>query len=300
MVIGDTLMTFGFAMLVVAFAAAFAGDSMFPDETDFRVLTPLPITRGVRVLGEAARRRLVPGARDRRDLAGAATAVHRNQRRTSCRSHLGGSSACVFGYQHRRLALRGHGSDGGPGRDRPVRAPRRYLRPMAVGTRTAILCGVVLLLPLAGRMPSQARGFLAESALLYLAPPAWFVGLQRVGLGVADGYDVRMAMVAIAALALTSVVVAACYVVLYRKFDVVMLRQSSTGSARGASMDSGLTRTVRLPPARRATVARSRRTIGATRSDGRGHAVCDRNTLEKPAAPGRVSGRCRVRDRLER
>ena len=38
-------------------------------------------------------------------------------------------------------------------------APRRYLRPMAVGTRTAILCGVVLLLPLAGRMPSQARGF---------------------------------------------------------------------------------------------------------------------------------------------
>jgi hypothetical protein len=45
MVIGDTLMTFGFAMLLSAFAAAFAGDSMFPDETDFRVLTPLPVSR---------------------------------------------------------------------------------------------------------------------------------------------------------------------------------------------------------------------------------------------------------------
>ena len=45
LVVGDTLMTFAFAMLIVAFAAAFAGDSMFPDETDFRVLTPLPVTR---------------------------------------------------------------------------------------------------------------------------------------------------------------------------------------------------------------------------------------------------------------
>ena len=62
-------------------------------------------------------------------------------------------------------------------------------------------------------------------------------------------------MAAIAALTLTSVVVAACYVVLYRKFDVVMLRQGSTSSARGASMDSGLTRTVRLKP---------HATIGAT------------------------------------
>ena len=44
MVIGDTLMTFSFAMLLAAFAAAFAGDSMFPDDTDFRVLTPLPVT----------------------------------------------------------------------------------------------------------------------------------------------------------------------------------------------------------------------------------------------------------------
>ena len=46
-VIGDTMMMFALAMLVAAFAAAFAGDSMFPDETDFRVLTPLPVSRGL-------------------------------------------------------------------------------------------------------------------------------------------------------------------------------------------------------------------------------------------------------------
>jgi hypothetical protein len=61
---------------------------------------------------------------------------------------------------------------------------------------------------------------------LYLAPPAWFVGLQQAGLGAAGGYDNRMAGVALAALALTSAIVAACYVVLYRRFDVLMLRQS--------------------------------------------------------------------------
>ena len=265
MVIGDTLMIFGFAMLVVAFAAAFAGDSMFPDETDFRVLTPLPITRGFVF---SAKLRAVAW------YLGLAIAV------TSLALQLPFTAISGGPHADRTWVVRAVVSSGisivaslfAATAVMAVQgaivlcAPRRYLRPIAVGTRTAILCGVVLLLPLAGRMPSQARGFLAESALLYLAPPAWFVGLQRVGLGVADGYDVRLALVAIAALTLTSIVVATCYVVLYRKFDVVMLRQSSTGSARGASMDSGLTRTVRLPPSRVALrwPRKPRGTIGTT------------------------------------
>jgi hypothetical protein len=247
MVTGDTLMTFGFAMLVVAFAAAFAGDSMFPDETDFRVLTPLPITRGFVF---SAKLRAVAW------YLGLAIAVTSLALQLPFTAISGGPHADRT-WVVRAVVSAGMSSVASLFAATAVMAvqgaivlcaPRRYLRPMAVGTRTAILCGVVLLLPLAGRMPSQARGFTTESALLYLAPPAWFVGLQRVGLGVADGYDVRMALVAIAALTLTSVVVAACYVVLYRKFDVVMLRQGSTGSARGASMDSGSARTVRLKP----------------------------------------------------
>ena len=178
-------------MLIVAFAAAFAGDSMFPDETDFRVLTPLPVTRGVRVLGEAARRRLVPRPRDRRRLAGAAGAVHGDQRRAACRAHMGGSRSLVTsGVSMAGLALRGDGGDGGPGRRSSCARPgpvsaadgRRRAHRHAVRGRPAAA---------AGRPPARpgTRFRAPNPRSCILAPPAWFVGLQRVGLGVADGYD---------------------------------------------------------------------------------------------------------------
>jgi hypothetical protein len=220
-VTGDALMLIGFAMLVAAFAAALAGDSMFPDETDFRVLTPLPVSRG-----------LVFGAKLR------AVAVY-----------LG----LVIVVASVALLVPFTAVSGGPYADRPwlaragantvaamggalfaaatvmavqgalvLCAPGRYLRPLTVGIRTAMLCGIVLLLPLAGRLPDQGSDFVAESRVLYAVPAAWFVAAQRVALGSASLYDVRLASLAIAGFALTSLIVAACYLVLYRRFDVLM------------------------------------------------------------------------------
>ena len=231
MVIGDTLMTFAFAMLVAAFAAAFAGDSMFPDETDFRVLTPLPVSRAFVFTAKLRAVALYLGLA----IVVVSLALQLPYTAISGGPHADGdwvarafvnsgvSMLASFFAATAVMAVQGL---------IVLCAPRGLLRPMAVGARTAMLCAVVLLLPLAGRLPHQARGYAAESPFLYVAPPAWFVGLQQAALGAASGYDIRMAVVALAALALTSAIVAACYVVLYRRFDVLMLRQSHAADSR--------------------------------------------------------------------
>jgi len=235
MVIGDTLMTFAFAMLLTAFAAAFAGDSMFPDETDFRVLTPLPVTRAfvfkaklraiafylglaIVVIGLALQLPFtaISGGPHAERICVARAAMY------SAASMAGSLFAATAVIAIQGLIL--------------LVAPGRHLRAIAVGARTAMLCGVVLLLPLAGRLPRAAAGFAAESPLLFAAPPAWFVGLQRVGLGAGTTIDAQLAGVAVAALVLSAAVVVGCYVVLYRRFDILMLRQSlpsSAGRSRG-------------------------------------------------------------------
>ena len=231
MVVGDTLMTFAFAMLVVAFAAAFAGDSMFPDETDFRVLTPLPVSRAFVFSAKLRAVAMYLGLA----IVVASLALQVPYTAISGGPHADGpwvARALVNSGVSMLAALFAATAVMAVQGLIVLCAPRGLLRPMAVGARTAMLCGVILLMPLAGRLPSQARGFGAESAFLYLAPPAWFVGLQRAALGAADGYDIRMAIIALAALALTSAIVAACYVVLYRRFDVLMLSQSHAAGVR--------------------------------------------------------------------
>jgi hypothetical protein len=233
MVVGDTLMTLAFAMLVVAFAAALAGDAMFLDETDFRVLTPLPVTRRFVFAAKLRAVTLYLGAVV--VIVSAAiqipfTAVSGGPYASgpwivrafvSTTTSMGASIFAATAIMAAQGLI-------------VLCAPGRYLRPLTVGTRTAFMCGVVLLVPLAGRLPSQAANYLDGSKLLSAVPPAWFLGMQRVVLGSSNSYDVGRWIIAMAALTLTSAVVAACYVALYQRFDVLMLRigQSHRAAAR--------------------------------------------------------------------
>jgi len=231
MVVGDTLMTFAFAMLIVAFAAAFAGDSMFPDETDFRVLTPLPVTRAfvfsakLRAVAWYLGLAIVVVSLALQVPFTAISGGPHAERTWLVRIALysAASMAASLFAATAVMAVQGF---------IVMCAPGRYLRPLSVGARTAMLCGVVLLLPLAGRLPGIARGFAAESRYLFLAPPAWFVGLQRVASGAGGAYEFRLALVAAAALVLAISIVAVSYVLLYRRFDVLMLRQSQAQTRR--------------------------------------------------------------------
>lgn len=153
-VLGDTLMTFGFAMLAAAFAAALAGESMFPDETDFRVLTPLPVTRGFVFAAKLRAVGLYLGVvivvvSLALQLPFTLVSIGPHAEGTwvvRAAAHAAASIAGAFFAALAVMAIQGLIVLGAPG---------RYLRPITVAARTAMLCGVIMLLPLAGRLPGH-------------------------------------------------------------------------------------------------------------------------------------------------
>jgi hypothetical protein len=93
---------------------------------------------------------------------------------------------------------------------------------------------LVLSLPLIGRLPGTASAFGSGAWWLAWAPPAWFVGLERWLIG--DTSRAALAAQAGAATVLAFVVTVASYVLLYRRFDRVVLQPAqSVHSARSAA-----------------------------------------------------------------
>jgi hypothetical protein len=92
----------------------------------------------------------------------------------------------------------------------------------------------VVSLPLVLRLPGQALPFAEGSSWLYIAPPAWFLGLERWMLGDdSRAHFIRLARIASFGLTLASALTVGSCVMLYRRFDRVMLRPSQ-GDAQSA------------------------------------------------------------------
>jgi hypothetical protein len=104
-------------------------------------------------------------------------------------------------------------------------APRSRLVAFSSAVRSVTIGVLVLALPLVGRLPALDRAFGADAWWLRLAPPAWFVGLERWIVG-DDRYS---ALAALAGIGTTSVAIVsvASYVLLYRRFDRVTLQPAA-------------------------------------------------------------------------
>src|SRR4029450_10324052 len=83
-------------------------------------------------------------------------------------------------------------------------------------------------------LPAQGALLARQSRLLLMAPPAWFMGAQRVLLGHDEPYFTQLAQIAAAGFLLVSMVAVASYAVLYRHFDRGMLHTFGV-SVRGRS-----------------------------------------------------------------
>ena len=217
----DHVFTIAVPMWIVAFATVIVGASIFPDESDFRILTPLPVRRrtifaakilsvvaftGVFMAGAQVAfvpllvlSGIGPWAEHPFPIPVAANLV-----------------AGVFGALFAALAVAA------------IQAlllllvPRGRLLPVSAGVGSTMLFSLIVALPLIGHLPPFPEAVATNARWLYLFPPAWFAGIERVVLG--DLRFAGLALSAIGAIAIAGGIACAAYLILYRHFDRVMVR----------------------------------------------------------------------------
>jgi hypothetical protein len=225
-------------MWLIAGVVGLVGHSLFPDQTDFRILMAEPLSRltiftsklvslllfvGLFVTGTHLA--LLPlaaltmvGAMKMGSMLTAAVAF--------ALSSLSGSffAALAVVAVHGLLVLF---------------APRARLLAFSGAVRSFLIGVLVLSLPLVARLPGTAAAFASDAWWLPWAPPAWFVGLERWLMG--DGRHAALAAEAAIATVLVLIVSVATYVLLYRRFDRVMLQPASrSGGGWSRSLDQGV------------------------------------------------------------
>ena len=208
-------------MWVVATAVALVGHSLFPDERDFRILMAEPVGRS-EIFGAKLAALLVFAA-------------------------LFAIGAYVALFPLFGLTLFGSGASGGP---LPALAaysvaslvadlfaavavvalhgvlvliaPRQRLVAIGAGVRSLLLGLLVLAVPLIVRLPGSADAWTHGAWWLTWTPPAWFTSVERWLLG--DSVRFALALRALTATAAAAIIAATSYVLLYRRFDRVILR----------------------------------------------------------------------------
>jgi hypothetical protein len=208
-------------MWIVAFVAVLVGPSLLPDETDFRVLGVLPVTRPVVFGAKLAALVLFIGL----FVAASEAALLPMFTVTTISPHrehayfvllavylftgaLGALFAALSVTAVQALLL--------------LLVPRRVLLTVSAATGSLMLFGLVVGVPLVGHVPSFAEAFSAGSRWLFVFPPAWFVGLEHWLIG--ESQYSSLALFATGALVVAGTIAAAAYLVLYRHFDRVMIR----------------------------------------------------------------------------
>ena len=224
--LADTAVAIALPMWVVALVTALVSPSLFPDETDFRVLTPLPLPRRVVFGAKLAALVLFAGvftltshlAMTPLALLIATGPWARDHTVPSVLAYwivsLAGSVFALLSIVAATGLI-------------ITCTPRRYVYGASAAMRSAILAALVLALPLVVALPTQGGRLVRASSALLLAPPAWFLGVQRVLLGHRDAYFVQLAQIAMAACVLAAALATASYLLIYRRFDWYMLRPAA-------------------------------------------------------------------------
>jgi hypothetical protein len=235
------------AMWFVAGAVGLVGYSLFPDQTDFRILMAEPLSRLTIFTAKLASLLLFVGL----FVACAHVALLPLASLTLVPTMKTGSivtAAIAFALASLSASLFAalavvavHGL-------LLLFVPRTRLLAFSGAVRSLMIGLLVLSLPLLGRLPATATAFASDAWWLPWAPPAWFVGLERWLMG--DGRHATLAAEAAIATIVVLIVSVASYVLLYRRFDQVMLQPGS--SQGGGGWSQSLDRWVGRAPVRHA------------------------------------------------
>ena len=219
----DTTLAFGLPMWIAAFITVLISHSLVPDETDFRVLMPLPVTRafvfgtkllalvifcgifiGASLIAVTPLVGLISSSRHAPNLPPVALAAF----------WIVGtmSSACSVLAM---IAINGLLT---------LLVPRSRVHAVTASMRSVLLVALMLALPFVFALPADAERLAAQSHEMYFVPPAWFLGVERLMFGGADAYTAQLARIGLTVLSTAVAVSFGSYVVLYQRFDRIMRR----------------------------------------------------------------------------
>lgn len=217
-VVADHAFLMAIPMWIVASAIALVGESLFPDQTDFRILMAEPLSRSSIFAAKLTALLLfvglfVAGSHLALSPLAALTMLGAAKTGSIVMAPLAYAASSIAASLFAALAIVAvHGL-------LVLLAPRARLLAFS-GTVRSLLIGVLVLsLPLVARFPGTADAFAANAWWLAWAPPAWFAGLERWLIG--DPSRGILAAEAAIATVIAVVVSVAAYVILYRRFDRV-------------------------------------------------------------------------------
>jgi hypothetical protein len=252
-VLGDQLFMLCVAMFIVALVATVICQSIFPNEADFRILTPLPVTRraifGAKLLAltgvtivfviatNAATGPVLPA------ISGGRWAQESLLSRTSAHT-IACFLASIFALAS-ILSVQGFIA---------VLLPRKWLRQASAAAQTATACALMLSLPFIIRSSAQGASIESHAMWWYAVPPAWFLGVEQVLLGNDDVYFANLAYIGWISLAFCVMSIGVCYMILFHRFDRIMLRPSYVPSRTRSEWLPRLTVSGTLHPAEAAVV----------------------------------------------
>jgi hypothetical protein len=230
-VLADTALAIAFPMWIVALVAVLVSHSLFPDETDFRVLMPLPLDRRVVFAAKLMALTLFAGVFSitaHVGLTPLAMLISGGPWSTNARP-LGVLAFWIVGVAASGFALLAVVALNGL---LIVCLPRNKVHAVTAAMRSAMLGALMLALPLVMALPTQSLRLAGHSRLMFLVPPAWFMGIDRLLLGHYDAYFFQLAEAAGIAFVVAAAVAAGSYVMLYRRFDRVMLHSFGVSRRR--------------------------------------------------------------------
>ena len=245
-VLSDHVFAIAVPMWIVAVATVTIGQSLFPDEADFRILTPLPTRRRDIFLAKilsllafgalfvaAAQAALVPllvlsgigpWATVPFPLSVAANLVA---------GAFGGAFAALTVAAVNALLL--------------LLVPRQYLQTAAAAVTSLLLFTLVAGLPVVGQLPAVDRALAEHTQWIFFYPPAWFLGIERTLIG--EWQHAPLAAAAVSALVVTGAITTGAFLILYRHFDWILVRPAPAAPDRHAASR------FRIRPTRRPALA---------------------------------------------
>jgi hypothetical protein len=209
----DTLFMIAIPMVIIGLAAVIAGPLLFPDETDYRVLTPLPITRA-QLFGAKLVAVVIVVNTIATFWFPLAVSGRKAQHPALARivAHAIAATAGSLFMAVAVMAAQGV---------LIVAVPSAWQRRMSVAVQATLCVTLLLSLPLISRMPAMdvTAATVMTPPLAWL-PPAWFLGVERWLLdGAAAGGYVTAARQAAIASAIAVGIVAVSYLVLFRSAE---------------------------------------------------------------------------------